>query len=41
MARLRNRLETQEMRSAAEIGHKVRSLRGWRLTLARMAGLIA
>ena len=41
MARLRNRLETQEMRSAAEIGNKVRNLRGWRLTLARMVGLIA
>lgn len=41
MARLRNRLETQEMRSAAEIGYKVRSLSGWRLTLAKMAGLIA
>src|SRR4051812_12770061 len=41
MARLRNRLETQELRSAAEIGHKVRNLRGWRLTLARMAGLLA
>jgi hypothetical protein len=41
MARLRNRLETQEMRSAAEIGYKVRGLRGWRLTLARIAGLIA
>jgi hypothetical protein len=41
MARLRNRLETQEMRSAAEIGYKVRGLRGWRLALARIAGLIA
>ena len=41
MAKLRNRLETQEMRSAAEIGYRVRGLRGWRLTLARMAGLIA
>ena len=41
MARLRNRLETQEMRSAAELGYKVRGLRGWRHALARMVGLIA
>ena len=41
MAKLRNRLETQEMRSAAELGYKVRSLRGWRQALVRMAGLIA
>jgi hypothetical protein len=41
MAKLRNRLETQEMRSAAELGYKVRGLRGWRHALARMAGLIA
>ncbi|UEM18790.1 hypothetical protein JL100_016975 [Skermanella mucosa] len=40
MAKLRNRLESQELRSAAEIGQRVRSLRGWRLTLARMAGIV-
>ena len=41
MAKLRSRLESQELRSAAELGQRVRSLRGWRLTLARMAGIVS
>ncbi|EWY38078.1 hypothetical protein N825_15250 [Skermanella stibiiresistens SB22] len=40
MAKLRNRLESQELRSAAELGQRVRNLRGWRLVLARMAGVV-
>jgi len=39
MATLRNRLETQELRSNAELGQKLRELKGWRLMLARLAGL--
>ena len=39
MATLRNRLETQELRSNAELGQKLRDLKGWRLMLARMVGL--
>ena len=39
MATLRNRLETQELRSNAELGQQVRGLKGWRLVLVRMAGL--
>jgi hypothetical protein len=39
MATLRVRLEKAELDGAAEIGRQVRSLGGWRLFLARMAGL--
>jgi hypothetical protein len=39
MAKLRVRLETAELQGAAEIGRQVRSLGGWRLFLARIAGV--